>query len=164
MVTKDFLDGLNAAYHQLELKMAQVCGALHHRIFELEPGWYNGHYRQDENGGWKRDSYPIPVVSVRDYCDIEISFDELSVSTKLKRAKALEYPYEKILQYNFEAFGVEDYLITFYKKGMSLDELKANISKSGEREIGFAFTFPFDVEGNDIFEFVKMLRREGFYY
>lgn len=69
-----------------------------------------------------RESYPIPVVEVRGFCDIEISFDKISVSAKLKREKALEYSYDKISRY------------------------------------------PFEVDGQEMYEFVKLLRREGFYY
>ncbi len=91
MVTKDFLNEVNAAYNQLEMKQAQIVHALFHRIFEIESGWYNGHYHKSENSGWCRESYPIPVVEVKGFCDIEISFEKISVSTKLKKAKALEY-------------------------------------------------------------------------
>ncbi len=164
IVMKDFLCEVNAAYYQLEMRMAQIAHALLHRIFEIESGWYNGHYHKNDVGDWQRESYPIPVVAVKGFCDIEISFDKISVSTKLKRAKALEYSYDKILQYTFEVFGVEDYLCDYYKSGMTIEELKTNISLCNEQEIGFAFYFPFDVEGKEIFEFVKLLRREGFYY
>jgi len=164
MFTKDFLEEVNAAYYQLEMKQAQIVHALFHRIFEIESGWYNGHYHKGENGSWCRDSYPIPVVEVKGFCDIEISFDKISVSTKLKRARALEYSYDMFSRYAFESFGVDDYLCDFYNSGMTIDELKTNISNSDEKEIGFAFIFPFDVDGKEIFELVKLLRREGFYY
>ena len=42
--------------------------------------------------------------------------------------------------------------------------LKDNVNASDEEEIGFSFVFPFDVDGKEIFEFVELLRREGFYY
>lgn len=161
---REFLDKLDEVYHQLEMKQAQLVYGLSHRILEVECGWYNGHYHQDSNGDWCRESYPIPVVSVKRLCDIEISFDKVSVSTKLKRAKALEYSYDKLSRYAFEAFGVEDYLCDFYKSGMTIDEMKNNIAHSDEQEIGFAFSFPMEVEGEKMYEFVKLLRREGFYY
>lgn len=164
MVTKDFLNEVNAFYYQLEMKQTQIAHALFHRIFEIKSGWYNGHYHKGENGNWCRESYPIPVVEVEGFCDIEISFDKITVSTKLKRPKALEYSYDKVSQYAFESFGVDDYLCDFYNSGMTIEELKANISRSNEKEIGFAFCFPFDVDGKEMFEFVKLLRREGFYY
>ncbi len=164
MVTKEFLNQINAVYHQLEMKQEQVNHALFSRIFETESGWYNSHYHVDDNGGWFRDSYPIPVVSVKGICDIEIDFETVSVSTKLKRTKALEYSYDRISRYSFEVFGVDDYLCTFYKGDQTIEEMKSNIANSSEREIGFAFSFTFDVDEDTIYKFVKLLRREGFYY
>ena len=29
------------------------------------------------------DYYPIPVISIKGYCDIEIEIDEITISTKL---------------------------------------------------------------------------------
>ena len=60
------------------------------------------------------------------------------MSTKMKRKAALAYSYDKIMKYDYEAYGVADYLSDFYHAG-------------------------FDVEGKQIFEFAKLLRREGFY-
>lgn len=160
----NFMEAVNATYYRLEMKQAQIVHALFHRMFEVESGWYSGHFHKGANGDWVRESYPIPVIEVKGICDIEISFDKISVSAKLKRTKALEYSYDKISKYAFEAFGVDDYLCDFYGSGMTFGELKANISRSEETEIGFAFYFPFEVEGKEIFEFVKLLRRERFYY
>ena len=47
---------------------------------------------------------------------------------------------------------------------MTEEELKTAIKKSEEKEIGFSFKFDFDITGNEMYEFVKMLRREGFFY
>ena len=82
----------------------------------------------------------------------------------MKRRTALEYSYDKIVQYEFEAYGVEDYLADFYHAGQTVQDLKDNIAKSDEEEIRFSFLFPFDVDGKKVFEFVKLLRRERFYY
>lgn len=164
MDRETLLKEINTVYHELEMKEAELVHALFHRIFEIESGWYNNHYDKHEDGNWSRASYPIPVISVKGYCDIEISFDTVTVSTKLKRRTALEYSYDKIVQYEFEAYGVEDYLADFYHAGQTVQDLKNNIAKSDEEEIGFSFLFPFDVDGKQVFEFVKLLRRERFYY
>ena len=158
------LNEVNAAYYRLEKKQSEICHALFHRIFELESGWYSGHYHKDHNGIWFRESYPIPVIGVKGFCDMEIQFDKISVSTKLKRDVALSYSYEKFTGHEFEAYGVEDYLADFYHSGQTVHNLKENIRACDEKEIGFSFVFPFDVDGKQIFEFVKLLRREGFYY
>ena len=161
---KQILNEINTAYHRLELKQAELVRALSHRIFELESGWYNGHYQKDETGNWFRESYPIPVLGVKGLCDIEIPFDKISVSTKLKRNAALAYPFEKFVGYEFEAYGVDDYLADLYHSGQTMQDLQENIRACDEKEIGFSFVFPFDVDGKQVFEFVKLLRREGFYY
>lgn len=164
MVTRDFLNDVNSAYRQLEMRQAQIVSILFHRMFEIDSGWYSGHYHRNDAGDWCMDSYPIPVISISGICDIEIDFHRISVSTKLPRAKALNYSYDKVVHYDFEVFGVADYLCDFYRSGMSVEKMKSNISNSDEQEIGFSFAFPFDVEGQTLFEFVKLLRREGFYY
>lgn len=161
---RELLYEINAVYHRLEMKQAEITHALFHRSFELESGWYNGHYHRNDAGDWHRESYPIPVIGVKGFCDIEIQFDRISVSTKLKRNAALAYSFEKFSGYEFEAYGVEDYLADFCHAGQTVQEMKENIRACDEREIGFSFVFPFDVEGAQIFEFVKLLRREGFFY
>ena len=104
------------------------------------------------------------MIDVKGFCDIEVGFDKISISTKLKREKALTYSFKKFENYELEAYGVNNYLLDFYHSGQSLCVLKDNVNASDEEEIGFSFVFPFDVDGKEIFEFVKLLRREGFYY
>lgn len=154
---------LNEIYYPLDLKQAEL-DALFRGDFRLESGWYNGHYHKNETGNWCRESYPIPVIGVKGLCDIEIPFDKIYVSTKLKRDAALAYPFEKLVGYEFEAYGVENYLTDFYHPGQTAQDLKENIRACDEKEIGFSFAFPFDADGKQIFEFVKLLQQEGFYY
>lgn len=161
---KELLSEINTAYSRLEIKQAEIVHALFHKIFELESGWYNGHYHRDASKDWCREAYPIPVVSVKGLCDIEISFEKISVSTKLKRNAALAYSFEKLSGYDFEAYGVEDYLADFFHKGQTVQELKENIRSCDEAEIGFSFDLPFHTAGKEIFAFAKLLRQEGFYY
>lgn len=163
-MNKELLKEINSAYYHLEMKQAEITHSLFHRIFELESGWYNGHYDKNDAGEWHRESYPILVISVNGFCDIEIQFDKITLSTKLKRDAALTYSFEKFSEYEFEAYGVEDYLADFYHEGQTIQEMKDNICACDEAEIGFSFVFPFGVEGKQIYEFVKLLRREGFYY
>lgn len=155
---------INNAYYRLEEKKTKLVQALLQGNFELESGWYNGHYHKDEAGNWLRESCPIPVTSVKGLCDIEIPFDKITISTKLKRDTALVYSFEKFTEYEFEVYGVDNYLADFYHSGQTVQKLKENIRICDEKEIGFSFVFPLDVKGKQVFEFVKLLRREGFYY
>ena len=148
-------------YDRLETRSGQLFHALFHRVFELEVGWYSGHYHKMEDGNWTREAYPIPVIGVKGFCDIEVQPDHISVSTKLERSTALNYSFVKFAEYDFEAYGVEDYLADFYHPGQTIEELKENIRACQEQEIGFSFSFPFDVNGQRMYEFVNLLRREG---
>ena len=105
-MNKELLNEINTVYCCLEMKKTELVHALLHKEFELESGWYNGHYHRNEAGKWSRESYPIPVISVSGLCDIEIQFDKVSVSTKLKRDVALVYSFEKFDGYEFEVYGL----------------------------------------------------------
>lgn len=155
---------IQAAYAQLEGRQVALVHALFHRAFALEVGWYNGHYHKDADGVWQREAYPIPVIEVKGVCDVEVQFDKTSISTKLKRAAALAYSFEPLAAYPFEAYGVEDYLADFYHPGQTVATLKENIRACQEDEIGFSFEFPCDVDAEQMYGFVKLLRKEGFYY
>lgn len=61
------------------------------------------------------------------FCDVEIHLDYIAVTTKLSRQNALGNTFAKVSGYEFEAFGVEDYLSDYYHKGMSIQEMKKNI-------------------------------------
>lgn len=134
MISKDMLIELNDVYRQLEQKCCGLLHALNHRIFEVESGWYNGHYQKNADGKWVRNAYPIPVIAVKGLCDIEIQFDRISVSTKRKRDAVLAYSFDKLMDYEFEAYGVEDYLSDYYHPGQTVGDLKENIKASDEAE------------------------------
>lgn len=158
------VEKLNNIYYRLETKQMELFQGLFHRVFELKSGYYSGNYHRNKEGEYVMEYYPIPVIEVRGYCDVEINLENITVSTKLTKQKAVEFNYDKLKEYSFEAYGVEDYLQDFYEPGMTTDELQGAIKKSEEKEIGFSFKFDFDITGTEIYEFVKMLRREGFFY
>lgn len=158
------IEQLDAVYIPLESKAHQLFKGLQHRIFETRLGWYSGHYRTWTDGKYHRDSFPILVIEVKGFCDVEINLDCVTVTAKLKRANALEYSYENIKGFSFEAYGVEDYLLDFYTAGSTVSQMKDAIRKSNETEICFSFRLNLDIDGDGIYKFVKLLRREGFYY
>ena len=76
---------MNEIYFALSTKQAQLFHGLYHRVFELSTGFYNGHEHQAPDGTWQTDYYPIPVISVKGFCDVEISLDQVTVSNKRRR-------------------------------------------------------------------------------
>lgn len=166
-------DDLNQVYKILDAKAQEFhasflsCSSNNEPIRTGMPctcGYYNGHYHKDSEGQYVMDYFPIPVITVEGLCDIELDLDRISVSAKLKRDAALSYDYTKLDAYKFEAFGVEAYLEDYYVEGNSYEELRKNVAECNEAEIGFAFSFPFEISAGEMCEFVELLKREGFYY
>lgn len=159
-------DELNDIYRKLENRIHRIVApfTLLHKGFDFSCGYYSGHYHKNAEGKYVMDFFPIPVVTVKGLCDIEIDLDKVSVSTKLRREVALNYSYEKLSGYEFEAYGVDEYLEDFYVKGNSYLELVDNIARSKEIEIGFSFLFSEDVGAEEIYKYVKFLKKDGFFY
>lgn len=74
----------------------------------------------------------------------------------------LDDSFDKFDGIYFEAFRVEQYLEDDYAPGIIMEEFRERIRKSQEKELGFSFRFSFGVTGVQMYEFVKLLRREGF--
>ena len=159
-------DELNAIYRELENRMHKIVAPFTslHKGFDFSCGYYSGHYHKNAEGKYVMDFFPIPVVTVKGLCDIEIDLDKVSVSTKLKREVAVNYSYEKLSDYKFEAYGVDGYLDDFYVKGNAYAEFVENIASSKEEEIGFSFLFSREADAEVIYKCVKFLRKEGFFY
>lgn len=107
--------------------------------------------------------YPIPVISIIDYCDIEVGIDKLSISAKLSKVEAEVFDYSLLEKYEFEAYGVEHYLDDFYSKGSTIDEFINRVKVSNEQEIGFSFIFD-DLDEDGVYAFVEFLIRNKFFY
>lgn len=159
-------DVLNDIYRELENRMHRITAPFTslHKGFDFSYGYYSGHYHKNAEGTYVMDFFPIPVVTVKGLCDIEIDLDKVSVSTKLRREVALNYSYEKLSAYEFEAYGVDEHLDDCYVKGNSYSEFVDNIARSKEKEIGFLFLFSENVGAEEIYKYVKFLRKDGFFY
>lgn len=157
---------LNEVYQKLESKMHEITTPFLslHKGHPFTCGYYSGHYFKNPNGEYTMDYFPIPVISLEKLCDIEIGLDNISLSTKLPRDLALKFDYNKLCDYHFEIYGVEEYLEDFYTKGNPIQELISNISNSSEKEIGISFQFAWDVTSEQIERLVRLLKKEGFYY
>ena len=157
---------LNEVYRKMDGKMREIAAPFRQNRddFSFSYGYFNGHYYKNENGEYEMDYFPIPVVSVEGICDIEIGLEEISISTKRTRREAVSYDYGKLSGYHFEVYGVENYLEDYYTEGNTIEELLENVRKSPEEHIGFTFYFSYDLDGNAVYEFVKFLRDEGFFY
>ena len=163
MEEKDTRMFLNQIYEQLFRKALQMKVTLDQRALECECRFYNGHYEKNEDGKWQMDFFPIPVIEMKQLCDIEIGLNKISVSARMARDKALRFDYSQIAHYVFEVYGSDDYLNDFYHHEMKLEEGIKRMEKSDEQEIGFSFAFPFEVCCEDVCDLVMLLKNEAFY-
>ena len=127
---EELLRKIDTAYRRLEEKRAQVVCALKAAGLETASGWYNGHLHRDEKKEWVEEAYPIPVVSARALCDVEIHFDGITVTAKRTREEALTDSLEAFAKESFEVYGVEDDRTDFCHPG----QMREKICTSGERE------------------------------
>lgn len=95
---------------------------------------------------------------------IEVSLDKITVSTKLNRADAINFDFNKFEGYKFEAYGVNDYLKDFYTEDCTFEDMKNSIISSTEEEIGFSVSFPFGVSITKVSRLVDLILNEKFYY
>ena len=157
---------LNEIYKKLEVKSDELIRPFFkiHNIFQSTVAYYSGHYNKNSNVNYQIAYFPIPIISIRGYCKIEVGLDEVSLLTKLKKVDAINFDYNKIKQYKFEAYGVEGYLMKYYVEGNTIEELFNDIKSSKKKTIGFAFQLGYNVDGDTLYKFVMLLRRNGFFY
>ncbi len=149
---------LNELYKKLDDKAQEISQLLHCGF-----GYYNGHYHKNTAGNYEIDYFPIPVISVKGLCDIEIELSQISLTAKLSRETALSYDFEKLKSYNFEAYGVDNYLDDFYLAGDTTSVMIDKIKASREENIFFSFCFPFEVTADIVCSFVNFIGKEGFF-
>lgn len=155
---------IDSVYSTLESKCLEIMNKLTPAHPGVSFGWYNGHYHKNQRKEWVREAYPIPVIELKGVCDIEVSLDKITVSTKLNRADAINFDFNKFEGYKFEAYGVNDYLKDFYTEDCTFEDMKNSIISSTEEEIGFSVSFPFGVSITKVSRLVDLILNEKFYY
>lgn len=52
----------------------------------------------------------------------------------------------------------------YFNAQTSMEELWTKMEKSQETSLGFSFLFGFDTDADALYQFAKLLRREGLFY
>ncbi len=163
-VTDALAQRLSEIYHPLEMKSFQILQGLQHRIFEPQLAYYCGHHRKSADGVHRIDYFPLPVITVDSFCDVVIDLDRVTVNSKLRRENALSFSYEQLGAYEFEICGEDNDTIYHHHPNADTAPVQETVLKSREKNFKFSFRFDFDVDGDTMYEFVKLLRRKGFFY
>lgn len=156
---------LDAAYAPLDQRAKNILQFLKDAGFSrLSYGYFAGHSWADETGQYHRDDFPIPVITVKGLCDIELDFEHTSVTAKLTKSAALSLDDTALQDMRFIMYGVEDFQREFKKEAESIAVALDQLKNCGEEELFFSFLFPDDVEQEEILLALKKLSRLGFYY
>ena len=92
-------------------------------------------------GDEKKEWDPIPVVSARALCDVEIHFDGITVTAKRTREEALTDSLEAFAKESFEVYGVEDDRTDFFHPGQTVQACGKRFAPAGKGR--FSFPLPF---------------------
>ena len=156
---------LNRLYRPLDDKAREFITEMTklHGGFKIESGFYNGHYHKNAEGNYLPDSYPIPVISVKGLCDIEIDFDGVSTTSKLSKERTASFDWNILGKVKFEVYRVDDYLRD-YGNDQSAGEIGKAVQNSPEKEFFISFYIPFSESGANVLKFLRKLQNNGFYY
>lgn len=155
---------LNAVYKSLSDRAKQIYGVIINEGFEASLGFFDGHFVRTKNNTFEKEHFPIPVIAIQHLCDIEIGLKYTSITTKLSRDDAFDFPFCQVFQTPFEAYGVENFQTDFYHHGMHLENLRKNIENSEESEIFFTFFHDKETHPEQILAFLSLLKKKGFFY
>ena len=148
---------LNLIYASLRCRALQLTGALTQTGIQAKWGWYANHSVQVD-GEYQTEEFPIPVVDVVELCEIGFNLDGCWLEFQLPRAAALAFDWEQLPE-GAEVYGVENYLLDFYRAGMDLAGVAGRIAASAEQAVNTALAFPVDVELEHLLTAVEDCRR-----
>lgn len=156
-VIMEDIEMLNSIYEPICQQCKDIQNNLKHNGYVSKKGFYNNHSIRDKSGNWITEYFPIPVITVEQLCDVGIDMKSIFIETKMKREKAIEYDFSRLLRYKFEVYGIEEYLNDFYNDILTVEDIGNRIEMSKEKEIGIGFEIE-KVCINDIMQIIKELK------
>lgn len=147
---------LNSIYQPIQEYLQNLLKAIKVLGFNYSWNCYNNHsVKKDKE--WAIEYYPIPVITIKDLCDIGIDIDHIFIEYKMSRDLAINFDWRKISIHQFEVYGVKDYLSDFYNATSSLETISTKISQSEEQEIAIAFKLGFLDNLSMVTNLIKLL-------
>jgi hypothetical protein len=148
---------LNAEYEPLRTHTRNMVKALTSSGYECEWGYFAQH--SVRNGDeWFFEHYPIPVITVKNVCELGFDLDQTFIEFKLKRDAAIAFDFTRFNGFTFEVYGLADYLNDFYNADQDIKDIHAKIGKSDEKEIGVSLLFGYLESVEHLMQAVKKLK------
>ena len=155
---------LNSIYKPVVTAAEQIKKQMETTYENVSLGFYNNHFHKNDAGEYTADYFPIPVITVENICDIEFDIDFVSVTSKMSKADAIYFDFNKIEKYKFEIYGVNNYLEDYYTPDDSILNILSNIKSSRENEFFFTFYFDTDTAHKKLYQLINCLSENKFYY
>ncbi len=131
---------LNKTYEPLRTHTHHMLKALTNAGFECKWGYFAQHSVRNGNE-WFLEHYPIPVITIKNVCEIGFDISQTFVECKLKKDDAIAFDFSRFDGFTFEVYGLTDYLNDFYNADQDIRDIHAKIEKSDEKEIGVSLLF-----------------------
>jgi len=139
----DMLNMLNEIYSEVNQKKNEMIHFLKENEFQYRCGYYNQHSVK-VNDEWITEEYPIPVISIEQVGDLGIDINHVFLEIVVTREQALALDFGEFEPYQFEVYGVENFLNDFYNNTLSLQDIHERVRISNEESIGISFFFSMD--------------------
>lgn len=125
---------LNEIYERLQLEKDVVTRVLDFKNIDYKVGYYPYHTIKKDTD-FILEYFPIPVVTIKETIDIGIDLDHIFIEFRLKKEIALNFDFSLFKLYNFEVYGINDYLKDFYLD-KDIKNIPNLIEDSVEEEVG----------------------------
>jgi hypothetical protein len=96
-------------------------------------------------------------------CDIELDIDIICVTSKLTKNQIIAFDWSAFENVDFEVYGVDNFL-TDYGNHLGTDAIKDRVRISSESEFFVSFSMPISTSDEQAVSFVRILRKNNFYY
>jgi len=126
---------LNLIYEPLYKYTMKLVNELKELNYDAQWGFYGFHSIRHKDE-FITEFFPIPVITVRDICDIGVDLNHIFIEGKLTREAAMKFDYSLLQDYTFEVYGINDYLNDFYNSKLDVEGIGRRIEESKEKEIG----------------------------
>lgn len=128
-------DELNRIYAPLKEKTVRIINTLKKLGADVEWGWYAGH-SIDRRGELIYEEFPIPVITLKDICEIGVDLKGAFIEGKLFLSESDEVDFSLLDGLHFCVYGAENYLEDLFDSNRdSLKDLDEALFELDEFEI-----------------------------
>jgi hypothetical protein len=151
----DTHNNLNTIYNELNEDKTKILNYIKTLNLSVKVGYYPFNSFKDGESFFV-EQYPIPVITIENKIDVGIDVHQVFFEIKLERETAINFNYHVLSEYQFEVYGVKEYLNDFFDG--NIDEIYRNIINSNEKEIGVSINIKKDKLLDTTKQVIEILR------